>query len=70
MMYEFYRDEDLPTVFQGTTENTWRRLRYQRKGPPFLMVGRVAYYRAEDVKAWAFQQAGKTAGHRRKGGAQ
>lgn len=57
MMRDYYRDDTLPEVFHGTTANTWRRLRYQRKGPRFFMVGRVAYYRAEDVTAWAHQQA-------------
>lgn len=57
MMCDLYRDEDLPSVFPGTTEATWRRLRYQRKGPEFFIVGRVAYYRAEDVAAWARNQA-------------
>lgn len=57
MMYEFYRDKDLSTVFHGTTENTWRRLRYERKGLPFFMVGRVAFYRHEDVHHWAQLQA-------------
>lgn len=57
MSRDYYRDDTLPEVFHGTTENTWRRLRYQRKGPPFFMVGRIAYYRAEDVEMWALEQA-------------
>ena len=57
MSRDYYRDDTLPEVFHGTTENTWRRLRYQRKGPAFFIVGRVAYYRAEDVAAWARSQA-------------
>lgn len=56
MMCDFYRDKDLPSVFRGTTEATWRRLRYQRKGPEFFIVGRVAYYRAEDIEAWVRHQ--------------
>ena len=56
MMRDLYRDDTLPEVFHGTTENTWRRLRYQRKGPEFFIVGRVAYYRAEDIEAWVRHQ--------------
>lgn len=59
-MSDFYRDKDLPWLFPGTTENTWRRLRYQRKGPPFFFVGRTAFYRHEDVHTWAQTQARKT----------
>lgn len=59
-MCDFYTDKDLPSVFQGTTEGTWRRLRYQSKGPRFFMVGRVAFYRREDVHHWAQTQARKT----------
>ena len=29
-----------------------RRLREQRKGPPFVMVGRWAMYRRQDVERW------------------
>lgn len=58
-MGDFYRDKDLPELFPGTTEGTWRRLRYQRKGPPFFIVGRVAFYREKDVYHWAQIQAEK-----------
>lgn len=59
-MSNFYRDKDLPHLFPGTSEGTWRRLRYQRKGPEFFMVGRVAFYREQDVFYWAQIQARKT----------
>lgn len=39
-----------------------RRLREQRLGPPFVMVGKVAMYRRVDVETWVARVAAASAG--------
>jgi hypothetical protein len=39
-----------------------RRLREQRLGPPFVMVGKVAMYRPVDVETWVARVAAASAG--------
>jgi hypothetical protein len=36
----------------GLAVQTLARLRHEGKGPAFVRVGRLIYYRASDVRAW------------------
>jgi hypothetical protein len=42
----------MPTLFLGTTAQTWAALRHKGNGPVFLKVTRRVYYRRCDVEAW------------------
>ena len=44
--------EAMPTLFQGTTAQTWAALRHKGNGPVFVKVMRRVYYRRCDVEAW------------------
>ena len=56
-----YRPDDLipanemPTLFPGTTAQTWNALRHKGNGPAFVKVMRRVYYRRCDVEAWIEQ---------------
>jgi hypothetical protein len=56
-----YRPDDLipanemPTLFSGTTAQTWNALRHKGNGPAFVKVMRRVYYRRCDVEAWIEQ---------------
>jgi hypothetical protein len=45
----------MPTLFQGTTAQTWAALRHKGNGPVFVKVMRRVYYRRCDVEAWIEQ---------------
>ena len=47
--------EAMPTMFQGTTVQTWAALRHKGNGPVFVKVMRRVYYRRADVEAWIEQ---------------
>jgi hypothetical protein len=53
-----YRPDDLipanemPTLFSGTTAQTWNALRHKGNGPAYVAVMRRIYYRRSDVEAW------------------
>lgn len=47
--------EAMPTLFQGTTAQTWAALRHKGNGPVFVKVMRRVYYRRGDVEAWIGQ---------------
>ena len=36
----------------GLTEQRLRQLRHQRKGPPFVKIGRAVFYDLQAVFAW------------------
>ena len=42
----------MPTLFQGTSSQTWAALRHKGNGPAFVKVMRRVYYRRSDVEAW------------------
>ncbi len=56
-----YRPNDLipanemPTLFPGTTAQTWNALRHKGNGPAFIKVCRKVSYRRGDVEAWIEQ---------------
>jgi hypothetical protein len=45
----------MPSLFEGTTVQTWAALRHKGNGPPFVKVMRRVYYRRCDVEAWIEQ---------------
>jgi hypothetical protein len=47
--------EAMPTLFQGTTAQTWAALRHKGNGPVFVKLMRRVYYRRRDVEAWIEQ---------------
>lgn len=53
-----YRRDDLipavvmPSLFEGTSAQTWNALRHKGGGPAFVKVCRKVYYRRCDVEAW------------------
>lgn len=47
--------EVMPTLFQGTTTQTWAALRHKGNGPVFVKVMRRVYYRRCDIEAWIEQ---------------
>lgn len=42
----------MPSLFEGTTVQTWAALRHRGNGPAFVKVMRRVYYRRCDVEAW------------------
>jgi len=42
----------MPSLFEGTTVQTWASLRHKGNGPAFVKVMRRVYYRRCDVEAW------------------
>jgi hypothetical protein len=42
----------MPSLFQGTTAQTWAALRHKGNGPAFVKVMRRVYYQRRDVEAW------------------
>lgn len=52
------REDDLipatvmPSLFPGTTGQTWNSLRHKGNGPVCVKVMRRVYYRRRDVEAW------------------
>jgi hypothetical protein len=42
----------MPSLFEGTTNQTWAALRHKGNGPVFVKVMRRVYYRRRDVEAW------------------
>ena len=46
---------EMPTLFSGTTAQTWNALRHKGNGPAFIKVCRKVYYRRCDVEAWIEQ---------------
>ena len=42
----------MPSLFEGTTVQTWAALRHKGNGPAFVKVMRRVYYRRRDVEAW------------------
>lgn len=47
--------EAMPTLFQGTTCQTWAALRHKGRGPVFVKVMRRVYYRRCDIEVWIGQ---------------
>jgi hypothetical protein len=45
----------MPSLFQGTTAQTWAALRHKGNGPAYVKVMRRVYYRRCDVEAWIQQ---------------
>jgi hypothetical protein len=45
----------MPSLFQGTTAQTWAALRHKGNGPTYVKVMRRVYYRRCDVEAWIEQ---------------
>ncbi len=45
----------MPSLFQGTTAQTWAALRHKGYGPAYVKVMRRVYYRRSDVEAWIEQ---------------
>jgi hypothetical protein len=45
----------MPSLFEGTTIQTWAALRHKGNGPAFVKVMRRVYYRRCDVEAWIEQ---------------
>jgi len=45
----------MPSLFQGTTAQTWATLRHKGNGPAFVKLMRRVYYRRCDVEAWIEQ---------------
>ena len=45
----------MPSLFHGTTAQTWAALRHKGNGPAFVKVMRRVYYRRCDVEAWIEQ---------------
>ncbi len=45
----------MPSLFRGTTAQTWATLRHRGNGPAFVKVMRRIYYRRCDVEAWIEQ---------------
>lgn len=46
---------EMPSLFQGTSAQTWAALRHKGNGPAFVKVMRRVYYRRRDVEAWIEQ---------------
>ena len=44
----------------GLNRGTLANLRNQKKGPPYLKVGRKVLYRVTDFEAWLFSEPVKT----------
>jgi hypothetical protein len=42
----------MPTLFHGTSAQTWAALRHKGNGPAFVKVMRRVYYRRSDVETW------------------
>ncbi len=42
----------MPSLFPGTTAQTWAALRHKGNGPVFVKVTRRVYYRRCDVDTW------------------
>lgn len=47
----------------GVNKGTLGNLRTQKKGPPYLKVGRKVLYRVKDFETWLFSQPVKTMGN-------
>lgn len=45
----------MPSLFQGTTAQTWAALRHKGNGPAYVKVMRRVYYRRCDVEEWIEQ---------------
>ena len=43
-------------AFRDVTVRTIRRERAQRKGPPFIKIGKKIYYRPESIERWLIVQ--------------
>jgi hypothetical protein len=45
----------MPSLFSGTTAQTWAALRHKGNGPVFVKVMRRVYYRRRDIESWIEQ---------------
>lgn len=49
--------------YLGVPIGTLANWRYQGEGPPFVHVGRLVRYRADDVNAWIQTNLSPSSGH-------
>jgi predicted DNA-binding transcriptional regulator AlpA len=50
-------NQESAAVFLGVKPPTLASWRHLGKGPPYVKVGRSAYYKAGDIEAWLNKQA-------------
>lgn len=44
--------QDVAAQFLGVTPHTLETWRHKRKGPPYIKVGRLVYYRESALAGW------------------
>jgi len=49
---ELIPSEAMPSLFSGTSAQTWASLRHKGTGPAFVKLTRRVYYRRREVDAW------------------